>query len=152
MKDLDYYSDNAVYLDNVASRNAPGGEVAASSTTGATFDTETDNITTSDGSYLSIGAQIENWFEIWKTALSQAKVLIQIQTPEYFTSEACAKEMVKIRENLLKGKKLELLAITVDHTLPRMVIGRRAHAVSVGQEFPEPACHRSAITKVRSGS
>ena len=78
MKDLDYYSDNAVYLDNVASRNAPGGEVAAYSTTGATFDTETDNITTSDGSYLSIGAQIENWFEIWKTALSQAKVLIQI--------------------------------------------------------------------------
>ena len=32
--------------------------------------------------------------------------------------------MVKIRENLLKGKKLELLAITADHTLPRMVIGQ----------------------------
>jgi hypothetical protein len=27
MKDLDYYSENAVFLDNIASRNAPGGEV-----------------------------------------------------------------------------------------------------------------------------
>jgi hypothetical protein len=123
MKDLDYYSDNAVYLDNVASRNDPDGKVGAYSPTGATFDLKKDNITTSDGSYLSIGAQNEKWFKMWETALSQAKVLIQIQTREYFTSEACTKEMREIGKNL-KGNKLELLAITVDHTLPRMVIGQ----------------------------
>ena len=47
MKDLDYYSDNAVFLDNVASRNAEGGTVEAHNMTGATFDIK-DNITTSD--------------------------------------------------------------------------------------------------------
>jgi hypothetical protein len=112
MKDLDYYSDNAVYLDNVACRNAPGGTIEAHSST------------TSDVPYTSIGARHENWFEMWQTALSQAKVLIQIQTPEYFTSNACAQEMAEIREKVKSNNKLEVLAITVDFTLPRMVIGQ----------------------------
>jgi hypothetical protein len=43
MKDLDYYSENAVFLDNVASRNDPGGKVEAYSATGATFNPKTDN-------------------------------------------------------------------------------------------------------------
>lgn len=122
MKDLVYYSENAVYLDNIASRN--GGKVGAYSTTGATFDAKTDSITTSDGSYLSIGAQNEKWFEMWQTALSEAKAPIKTQTPKYFQSNACAEEMGKIREVLKKKRnKLEVLAITVDGTCAAMAIG-----------------------------
>jgi hypothetical protein len=122
MKDLDYYSESAVFLDNIASRN--GGEIGAYSTTGATFDTKTDNITTSDGSYLSIGARNKNWFEMWKTALSEAKVLIQIQTLKYFDSNACEREMVEIRKVLDETRNnLEVLAITVDGTCAAMAMG-----------------------------
>ncbi|HUN39261.1 MAG TPA: hypothetical protein VMU81_03115 [Acetobacteraceae bacterium] len=123
MKDLDYYSENAVFLDNVASRN--GGEVKPdlrgkpdnyfNPTTGET----------ADGKYVSIGAVNDNWLKMWETALSQAKVLIQIQTPEYFTSDACVKEMAKIREKLGKfGNKLEVLAITLDGSMARVIIGQ----------------------------
>jgi hypothetical protein len=123
MKDLNYFSDNAVYLDNVASRNAPGGKVQPDlrdETKG--FDPTTG--TTSDGSYVSIGAQNKNWFKMWQTALSQALVLIQIQTPEYFDSNACAQEMAKIHDELLKtGNKLAVLAIAFDDQLAAMAMG-----------------------------
>jgi hypothetical protein len=133
VKDLDYYSDNAVYLDNVASRNGGTIEAMKPDTRGKDKTDDDDSVIvpylnattgkTLDGGYVSIGAINSDWFKMWQTALSQAKVLIQIQTPEYFTSDACAREMEKIREKL-KGSKLELLAITVSHTLPRMVIGQ----------------------------
>lgn len=125
MKGLDFYSENAVYLDNVASRNARGGKVQAdlrgkpddyfNQTTGKT----------ADGAYVSIGAQNKNWFKMWKTALSQAKVLIQVQTKEYFDSKACAQEMGVILKELDEtGNNLEVLAFTVDGTLPQMAIGQ----------------------------
>ncbi len=122
MKDLDYYSDNAVYLDNIASRNARGGKVAPDLRDPAKgFNSTTGK--TADGSYVSIGAQNKNWFKMWQTALKQAMVLIQIQTPEYFDSTACADEMKKISKELKADSKLEVLAITVDNTCAAMAIG-----------------------------
>jgi hypothetical protein len=65
----------------------------------------------------------KNWFKMWQTALSQAKVLIQVQTPEYFDSKACAQEMARIHDELLKaGNRLEVLAITVENTCATMAI------------------------------
>jgi hypothetical protein len=123
MKALDYYSDNAVYLDNIASRNARGGKVQPDLRDPAKgFDPTTG--TTSDGSYVSIGAQNKNWFKLWQKALSQAKVLIQVQTKEYFESAACEQEMAKIHDELIKANNtLEVLAITFDNTLAAMAMG-----------------------------
>ena len=77
---------------------------------------------------MSIGAQNKNWFKMWQTALSQAKVLIQVQTKEYFDNKACAQEMGVILKELDEtGNNLEVLAFTVDGTLPQMAIGPAAH-------------------------
>jgi hypothetical protein len=123
MKDLDYYSENAVFLDNIASRNAPGGKVAPDlrGKDDKYFDPTTGK--TADGSYVSIGAQNKNWFKMWQTALKQAMVLIQVQTPEYFDSTACAQEMANISKELKADSKLEVLAITVDDTCAAMAVG-----------------------------
>lgn len=114
MKTLCYYSENAVYLDNVASRN--GGTIGAYSSTGATFDTKTDKITTSDGSYLSIGARHDDWDKMWKTALSEAKVVIQIQTTEFFNNTNCADENKWINTESGKNawRNLVVLALGFD--------------------------------------
>jgi hypothetical protein len=71
---------------------------------------------------VSIGAVNKNWFKMWQTALSQAKVLIQIQIKEYFDSTACAQEMARIHAELMACSKLEVLAITVDNTCAAMAI------------------------------
>lgn len=124
MDALLYYSPNAVYLDNVASRNAPGATVQPDlrdPTKG--FNPTTG--TTSDGSYVRIGAMNDQWLEMWLKALSEAKVLIQVQTKEYSESNACAKEMAKIGAELDKaGNTLEVLALSFDNDLPAMAIGQ----------------------------
>jgi len=121
MKELNYYSENAVYLDNIASRNAPGGQVAPDLRFVEGFEPSTG--LTADGSYVPIGAQNKNWLEMWQKALSQAQVVIQIQTPEFNASTPCAQENARINKELKKGKnKLEVLAITVDFTCPKMTI------------------------------
>ena len=120
MKTLSYYSDNAVYLDNVASRNAPGGEVKPD-LRGKDFDPTTG--TTSDGSYVTIGAMHPDWFKMWSKALSQAKVVIQIQTKEYSKSTSCEREMAEISNALKSRNILAVLAIAFDDDVPVMAMG-----------------------------
>ncbi|MCL2428546.1 MAG: hypothetical protein FWD12_04875, partial [Alphaproteobacteria bacterium] len=121
---LDYYSANAIYLDNVASRNAPGGVILPDLRDKNRVFNPTAG-TTSDGSYVRIGAMNDRWEEMWLKALSEAKVLIQVQTKEYFDSKPCAEEMAKIGAQLKKAKNtLEVLALSFDNDLPGMAMGQ----------------------------
>jgi hypothetical protein len=149
MKKLHYFSQNSIYLDNVASRNASSGEVirhtgvknwnilnamlaiagtqdkavVGPNITGKTVNRGATGITL-DGSYLTIGAMHNRWFEMWLKALSEAKVPIQIQTKEYFESKACAEDMSRIGSELGKaGNKLHVLAITFGDVVTSMAIG-----------------------------
>lgn len=146
---LHYFSANAVYLDNVASRNASAGEpirhtgfhdrnimngvvalagsqdksVVGPNITGKTVNRGNIGVT-GDGSYLTIGAMHNRWFEMWSKALQEAKVLIQVQTKEYFESKACAEEMAKIGNKLSEtGNRLEVLALTFGDTVVSRAVG-----------------------------
>lgn len=140
MKELGYFSPNAIYLDNVASRQEPGAIRHSGGVNPFQMSADNEGVSiigpntfqrdvtlnqigvANDGRYLTIGAVHSAWFEMWKTALNQSKILLQVQTSDYFEREACIKEMQRIEEARNSGAKFHTLALKADD-LPDVVVG-----------------------------
>ena len=132
MLKLNYFHPNNIYLDNVASRSdgairhmggvdpfklsekSSGVSVVGPNThlRSTTFG-PTGDFHSLDGGYITIGAVHSAWFETWQKALKQAKVLLQVQTPDYFTRRACIKEVDEIKKLHQEGSKFHILALGV---------------------------------------
>ena len=133
MKKLEYFHPNNIYLDNVASRSdggirhrgdvnpfqlsaeSPGKSVVGPNTyLRKTAFGPTGDFHSLDDRYITIGAVHSAWFETWQKALKQAKVLLQVQTPDYWSRAACLKEQEEIKKLHQKGAKFHTLALGVE--------------------------------------
>lgn len=101
MKAFNYYSHNAVYMDCIASR---GLETVHEKTakedqkSGVTYvQLDTREHFKAQG-YAPIGAQNSLWNEMYQKAMSEARAMIMVVTPEYLSSEWCMKEWSQFHE------------------------------------------------------
>lgn len=151
MKELNYFSSRSIYLDNIETRNFAGGEAVYHNGTIGDLKTEGSlkwamevgrnqglpvigpdkRPTAIFAGYIPNGAMFldkegvdvgkATWLKNWREAVMEAKVIIQIQSRQYFKSEPCAKEIAEI-SRLVKSRagNLKLIAITLDGTVPQV--------------------------------
>jgi hypothetical protein len=72
----------AVYVDSVVSRADPAAVISSD---------KRPEIVSQTGAFF-LGARLENWNQLYKKAMSQAKVMLFVLTPEYRDSIWCMKE------------------------------------------------------------
>lgn len=145
MKELNYFSSKSIYLDNIETRNFAGGEAVYHDGTKENLAWAMDEgrkqgipvigpdkrPTAIFAGYIPNGAMFldkegvdvgkATWLKNWREAVMEAKVIIQIQSRQYFKSEPCAKEIAEI-SRLVKSRagNLKLIAITLDGTVPQV--------------------------------
>lgn len=77
-----------------------------------------------------VSADQATWLKAWEAAVHTANVIIQIQTPDYFSSGPCAQEMSKINGLLKKpGNKLKVIALTLSGEVPTIAADCRADVI-----------------------
>ena len=110
MKKLKLYHPNSVYLDNVVSRLDPEATIKVDSR---------PHMKSSTGAR-PIGAMLQTWNANYKKALSEARIMLFIYTPEFEDSVWCAQEFGQMqmelgRRHRSKGQPLKSIII---HTTP----------------------------------
>lgn len=101
MRSLNYYDENDIYLDNVASRST--------GVSGYKLD-KREGKGDQGGGY-TIGAPNPNWKAMWDAAVDTAKVIILILTQDYTRSQPCKEEFETIKRILSTKRDLRLIIL-----------------------------------------